>query len=59
MILLGFMLAFVPATPIMILGGGISTLGQMAAAALIEAGAPAVLATCSGESLPTACASPL
>lgn len=44
MILLGFMLAFVPATPIMLLGGGISTLGQIVAAALIDAGAPAVLA---------------
>ena len=44
MIMLGFMLAFVPATPIMLLGGGISTLGQIAAAALIDAGAPAVLA---------------
>lgn len=45
MILVGFVLAFIPATPIMLLGGGISSLGQMAAAALINAGAPAILAS--------------
>lgn len=44
MILLGFVLAFIPATPIMLLGGGISSVGQMAAEALIAAGAPAILA---------------
>ena len=44
MILLGFVAAFIPATPIMLLGGCISSLGQMAASALIAAGLPAILA---------------
>ena len=43
MILLGFLLAFIPAVPIMALGGGISSLGRMIALALAEAGAPEVL----------------
>lgn len=43
MILLGFLLAFIPAVPIMVLGGGISSLGRMIALALAEAGAPEVL----------------
>ena len=44
MILLGFIAAFIPATPIMLLGGVISSLGQMAATGLIAAGVPAILA---------------
>lgn len=43
MILLGFILAFVPAIPIMMLGGAISSLGQIVAGALSQAGAPDVL----------------
>ena len=43
MILLGFILAFVPAIPIMMLGGAISSLGQVVAGALAQAGAPDVL----------------
>lgn len=43
MILLGFLLAFIPAVPIMALGGGISSLGRMIALALAEVGAPEVL----------------
>lgn len=43
MILLGFLLAFIPAVPIMVLGGGISSLGRMIALALAEVGAPEVL----------------
>lgn len=43
MILLGFVLAFVPAIPIMMLGGCFSSLGQVVAASLAAAGAPDVL----------------
>lgn len=43
MILAGFLLAFVPAIPIMMLGGAISSLGQVAAGALAQAGAPDVV----------------
>ena len=43
MILAGFLLAFVPAIPIMMLGGAISSLGQVVAGALAQAGAPDVV----------------
>lgn len=43
MILAGFLLAFVPAIPIMMLGGAISSLGQVVADALAQAGAPEVV----------------
>ena len=43
MILAGFLLAFVPAIPIMMLGGAISSLGQVAAGALAQVGAPDVV----------------
>lgn len=43
MILVGFLLAFIPALPIMGLGGLISSLGQMVQQALLQAGAPDVL----------------
>lgn len=43
MIVVGLLLAFVPATPIMLVGGCISSLGMMVADALASAGAPAVL----------------
>ncbi len=43
MILAGFLLAFVPAIPIMMAGGLIASLGQVVAAALVQAGAPDVL----------------
>lgn len=44
MILVAFVAAFIPATPIMMIGGAISSLGQVAAEALIAGGAPAILA---------------
>lgn len=43
MILLGFMLAFIPAFPIMGIGGAVSSLGIEADAALAAAGAPEIL----------------
>lgn len=43
MILAGFLLAFVPAIPIMMLGGAISSLGQVAAGALAQMGVPDVV----------------
>ena len=58
MILLGFILAFVPAIPIMMLGGAISSLGQVVAGALAQAGAPdASWAASSRAWCSTACAS--
>ena len=43
MILLGFMLAFIPAFPIMGIGGAVSVLGREVAAALASAGAPEIV----------------
>lgn len=43
MILVGFVAAFVPAMPIMMLGGCISSLGQVVAGALAAAGVPDVV----------------
>lgn len=43
MILVGFLLAFIPAIPIMLVGGLFSSLGQVVATALAEVGAPDVL----------------
>lgn len=43
MILVGFLLAFIPALPIMGLGGMVSSLGMMAASALTAAGVPEVV----------------
>ena len=43
MILVGFILAFVPAIPIMMLGGVISTVGMLVSALLTQAGAPEVV----------------
>lgn len=43
MILVGFLLAFIPAMPLMAIGGAVSTLGQEVAVALTSAGAPDML----------------
>lgn len=43
MILVGFLLAFIPALPIMSLGGMVSSLGMMVAASLTAAGVPDVV----------------
>ena len=43
MILVGFLLAFIPALPIMGLGGMVSSLGMMAASAITAAGVPEVV----------------
>lgn len=43
MILIGFLLAFIPAIPVMAIGGAVSTLGQEIAVALAAAGAPEML----------------
>lgn len=43
MIFIGFMLAFIPAFPIMGIGGAVSTLGREVAVSLTAAGAPEIL----------------
>lgn len=43
MILVGFLLAFIPAIPIMLIGGLFSSLGQVVAGVLAQAGAPDIL----------------
>lgn len=44
-ILLGLVLSFIPATPIMMIGNGISIVGQSAKGAMLAVGVPGLLAT--------------